>query len=126
MFDLCIEALSDKERAGIERDTVTKMREYARGGVPEYYILHLERSYRRFFALDNEGVYDTIIFVDMCCTRSCLRLLHRLQFGLFVRLTIVSANARSIFFNTESDQSVFVVQRVWNSPSRAIDITHDK
>ena len=57
VFDLCIEALSDKERAGIERDTVTKRREYARGGVSEYYILHRERKYQRFFCRDNRGVY---------------------------------------------------------------------
>ncbi len=57
VFDLCIEALSDKERAGIERDTVTKRREYALGGVPEYYILHRERKYQRFFCRDDRGVY---------------------------------------------------------------------
>ena len=57
VFDLCIEALSDKERSGIERDTVTKKAEYARGGVPEYYILHRDERYQGFFTRDARGVY---------------------------------------------------------------------
>ena len=57
VFDLCVEALSDKERSGIERDTVTKKAEYARGGVPEYYILHRDERYQCFFTRDARGVY---------------------------------------------------------------------
>ncbi|MFN2147742.1 MAG: Uma2 family endonuclease, partial [Anaerolineales bacterium] len=57
IFDLCIEALSDKERPGIERDAVTKKQEYARAGVREYYILHREEGLMGFFRLDERGVY---------------------------------------------------------------------
>lgn len=39
VFDLCIESVSDATRGETERDTVTKKREYAAGGVQEYYIL---------------------------------------------------------------------------------------
>ncbi len=61
VFDLCIEALSDKERAGIERDTRTKRNEYAAGGVPEFYVLHRTRAHQHFFALDPaRGVYVPI------------------------------------------------------------------
>ena len=57
IFDLCIEALSDKERRGIERDQVTKRQEYAQAGVSEYYILHREAQRLAFFRLDERGVY---------------------------------------------------------------------
>ena len=57
IFDLCIEALSDKERRGIERDQVIKRQEYARAGVREYYILHREEDRLAFFRLDDRGVY---------------------------------------------------------------------
>ena len=57
VFDLCIEALSDKEPSGIERDTVTKKAEYARGGVSEYYILHRDETHQGFFTRDARGVY---------------------------------------------------------------------
>jgi len=61
VFDLCIEALSDKERSGIERDVETKRDEYAAGGVPEYYILHRTRALQYFFALDaSRGIYVPI------------------------------------------------------------------
>jgi hypothetical protein len=49
VFDLCVEALSDNERRGIERDSVAKKAEYAAGGVPEYYILHREPERQGFF-----------------------------------------------------------------------------
>lgn len=65
VFDLCIEALSDKERSGIERDTRTKKSEYAAGGVPEYYILHRTRALQSFYTLDSaRGVYVPIEPVD--------------------------------------------------------------
>ena len=60
VFDLCVEALSDKERRGIERDTVTKKAEYAAGGVPEYYILHREPEHQAFFTRTPAGVYVPI------------------------------------------------------------------
>lgn len=64
VFDLCIEALSDLERKDIECDTVTKKREYAAGGVPEYYILHRERERMAFFARGDDGLYRPIEPVD--------------------------------------------------------------
>ncbi len=57
IFDLCIEALSDKKRADSERDTVVKKAEYAAGGVPEYYILHREPGRQAFFTRTAAGVY---------------------------------------------------------------------
>jgi hypothetical protein len=64
VFDLCIEALSDKERRGIERDEVSKKAEYAAGGVPEYYILHREKEHTAFYARAPGGVYRAIPPVD--------------------------------------------------------------
>ncbi len=64
VFDLCIEALSDKEPSGIERDTVTKKAEYAQGGVAEYYILHREQGRRRFFSRNALGVYVPMASAD--------------------------------------------------------------
>ena len=66
VFDLCIEALSDRERSGIERDTVTKKAEYARGGVPEYYTLHRDEALQGFFT--RVRVVETS-FADPCLTR---------------------------------------------------------
>jgi hypothetical protein len=60
IFDLCVEALSDQEQRGIERDTVVKKAEYAAGGVPEYYILHREPEYLAFFTLAASGLYVPI------------------------------------------------------------------
>ena len=57
VFDLCVEALSDKERRGIERDTIVKKAEYATGGVPEYYILHREPERLAFFIRAPGGLY---------------------------------------------------------------------
>ncbi|MBK1630151.1 hypothetical protein CKO31_05220 [Thiohalocapsa halophila] len=64
VFDLCIEALSDLERKGIERDAVTKKQEYAAGGVPEYYIVHRERGRMAFFARGDDGLYQPMEPVD--------------------------------------------------------------
>jgi hypothetical protein len=47
VFDICVEALSDLDRRGIERDTLVKKAEYAAVGVPEYFILHNEPRYQR-------------------------------------------------------------------------------
>ena len=61
VYDLCIEALSDRGRADIERDTRQKKREYAAGGVPEYYILHADPKLRAFYRLDAaSGLYRPI------------------------------------------------------------------
>jgi hypothetical protein len=60
VFDLCIEALSDKERRGIDRDMVVKKAEYAAGGVPEYYILHRESERQAFFTRTPGGLYVPI------------------------------------------------------------------
>jgi len=61
VFDLCIEALSDKDRRGIARDAVTKRAEYAAGGVAEYYILHREPGHQGFYARTAAGVYVPIL-----------------------------------------------------------------
>jgi hypothetical protein len=60
VFDLCIEALSDQERSGIERDTVIKKAEYAAGGVPEYYILHQNPAHQAFYTRTPAGFYTPI------------------------------------------------------------------
>jgi hypothetical protein len=57
VFDLCVEALSDKERRGIERDTLTKKAEYAAGGVPEYYILHQAPEHQACYSRAATGLY---------------------------------------------------------------------
>lgn len=64
IFDLCIEALSDRERGGIERDTVTKKQEYARAGVREYYLLHRDEGRLAFFTRDDRGIYVPMDRVD--------------------------------------------------------------
>jgi hypothetical protein len=79
VFDLCVEALSDKERSGIERDTVVKKSEYAAGGVPEYYILHRESERQGFFTRTAGGFYVPIAPEDGVI-RS--RVLPGLQFRL--------------------------------------------
>ncbi|MCP4700889.1 MAG: Uma2 family endonuclease [Gammaproteobacteria bacterium] len=38
-YDVCIEAVANSPKEDTERDTVSKKREYAKGGVREYYIL---------------------------------------------------------------------------------------
>jgi hypothetical protein len=64
IFDLCVEALSDEDRASIDRDLVTKKAEYAAAGVPEYYILHRTDGQLGFFGLNPTGVYQAIVPVD--------------------------------------------------------------
>ncbi len=69
-YDLCIEVLSDRDRAGIERDTVTKKSEYAAAGVAEYYILHPRARHQAFYTLTDAGVYVPIAPVDgVICSR---------------------------------------------------------
>jgi hypothetical protein len=60
IFDLCVEALSDEDRASIDRDLVTKKAEYAAAGVPEYYILHRTDGQLGFFGLNPSGRYQPI------------------------------------------------------------------
>jgi len=64
VYDLCVEALSDRKKRDIERDTVTKKAEYAAGGVPEYYILHHAPEHQAFFTRTGAGVYAPIEPVD--------------------------------------------------------------
>jgi Uma2 family endonuclease len=60
IFDLCVEALSDKERQGIERDAVVKKAEYEAGGVREYYILHRKPRHQAFYTRNDAGLYVPI------------------------------------------------------------------
>ena len=61
IYDLCIEALSDRRQADIDRDSEQKKREYAEGGVPEYYILHADPGLRGFYRRDaTSGLYRPI------------------------------------------------------------------
>lgn len=60
IFDICLEGLSDQDRRSIERDTLTKKAEYAAAGVPEYFILHREPRYQRFYRLNDAGIYSPI------------------------------------------------------------------
>jgi hypothetical protein len=60
VFDLCVEALSDRERRDILRDTLMKKAEYAAAGVPEYYILHRTPEQQAFFARAADGLYVPI------------------------------------------------------------------
>jgi len=77
IFDLCIEALSDLERRGIERDTVIKKAEYAAGGVPEYYILHQHPDHQAFYTRTPAGFYTPIAPQSGVI---CSRVLPGLQF----------------------------------------------
>ncbi|WP_295885718.1 Uma2 family endonuclease [uncultured Thiohalocapsa sp.] len=60
IFDICLEGLSDQDRRSIERDTLTKKAEYAAAGVPEYFILHREPRYQRFYRVNDAGIYAPI------------------------------------------------------------------
>ena len=79
VFDLCVEALSDHERRGIERDTVTKRAEYAAGGVPEYYILHRDPAHQAFLTRSGAGLYVPIAPTDGVI---CSQVLPGLRFRL--------------------------------------------
>ncbi|MEA1051354.1 Uma2 family endonuclease [Lamprobacter modestohalophilus] len=59
-LDLCVEALSDSTPAEIARDTEQKRREYEAAGVREYYILHHEPSWQRFYRRNAFGLYQPI------------------------------------------------------------------
>ena len=79
VFDLCVEALSDQDHRGLERDLVTKKAEYAAGGVREYFILHREPERQAFFTRTAAGVYIPMVPEDGVI-RS--RVLPGLQFRL--------------------------------------------
>jgi len=56
-FDLCVESLSYSSKRDIVRDTVQKKREYAGGGVREYYILDARGKKTAFYRLNKKGKY---------------------------------------------------------------------
>ncbi|MCP3931451.1 MAG: Uma2 family endonuclease, partial [Bacteroidetes bacterium] len=60
IYDLCVEVLSDSTEKIRKRDTVTKKKEYAQGGVKEYYILDSQRDRIQFYRLGKKGVYIPI------------------------------------------------------------------
>jgi len=68
--DLCVEALSDTTKKEIERDTVTKFREYANIGVQEYYILYAHGEPQQFYRLTPAGIYVPIppVQQDLICS----------------------------------------------------------
>jgi len=60
-FDLCIEAISDSKKSDIKRDTEDKPKEYAQGGVGEYFILDGHDRYSGFYRLGIDGIYHPIL-----------------------------------------------------------------
>jgi len=58
--DLCIEFLSDSVPSEVERDTVLKKEEYAKVGVPEYYILDRLGKHTVFYRLNEQGTYQPL------------------------------------------------------------------
>jgi Uma2 family endonuclease len=59
-YDLCIEAISDSSTEDVERDTISKKKEYAKTGVKEYYILDGHNRYTAFYRLGKRGFYVPI------------------------------------------------------------------
>jgi Uma2 family endonuclease len=64
VFDLCIEALSDRDRAAIERDVVEKRRDYDEIGVREYHIVHHDPDRLRFWSRGPDGSLQSILGHD--------------------------------------------------------------
>lgn len=64
VFDICVEALSDREPGGTKRDMIMKKGEYAAGGVTEYFILHHSKRYQAFYFLDSGQHYQPIPALD--------------------------------------------------------------
>ena len=60
--DMVVEAVSDSTQVEVLRDTEEKKRDYALGGVKEYYILdpEAEGERMRFYALASDGEYEEI------------------------------------------------------------------
>ena len=55
--DMVVEAVSDSTLSEVLRDTEEKKRDYALGGVKEYYILDPEGERMRFYSLESYGQY---------------------------------------------------------------------
>jgi hypothetical protein len=64
IFDLCIEALSDSDRAARERDEVEKRHDYAQGGVREYYIIHHNPERLAFLSRGSDGGFQSVLGPD--------------------------------------------------------------
>ena len=64
IFDLCIEALSDSDRAARERDEVEKRRDYAQAGVREYYIVHHDPERLTFLSRGHDGRFQSLLGPD--------------------------------------------------------------
>ena len=58
--DMVVEAVSDSTLVEVLRDTEEKKRDYALGGVKEYYILDPDGERMRFYALAPDGEYEEI------------------------------------------------------------------
>ena len=58
--DFIVEAVSDSTRAEVLRDTEEKKRDYALGGVKEYYILDPSGEHMHFFRLTSVESYEEI------------------------------------------------------------------
>ena len=58
--DMVVEAVSDSTPAEVLRDTEEKRRDYALGGVKEYYILDPDGERMRFYRLASDGWYEQI------------------------------------------------------------------
>ncbi len=59
-YDLCLEFLSYSSSSDIKRDTVLKKREYAGGGVQEYFILDPRGLESAFYRLNRHHHYEPI------------------------------------------------------------------
>jgi len=59
-FDMCIEAISKTKEKYKIKDTITKKREYALGGIKEYYILDGDGEETIFYRLNNQDMYEEI------------------------------------------------------------------
>ncbi len=56
-YDVCIEAVSNFPKQDTERDTVSKKREYAKGGVREYYLLDGHDCHTQLLAEQEKQAY---------------------------------------------------------------------
>jgi len=63
LFDICIEAVSDSNRAQLERDIIVKKQEYAQAGVQEYFILYEDINQVEFYQLKG-NTYNPITKTD--------------------------------------------------------------
>ena len=102
VFDLCVEALSDLDRRGLERDLVTKKTEYAAGGVPEYFILRREPERHAFFTRTPAGIYVPIAPQD-----GVIR--SRVRPGLQFRLADLCTQPRSAALRDDPVYADFVL-----------------